>query len=67
MRGHSTTRQAAMVAKEAGVDRLVLVHISPRYLSIKDMLRQAREVFPRTRIARDLDVYELSLKEVKSA
>jgi len=67
MRGHSTTRQAAMVAKEAGVDRLVLVHISPRYLSINDMLRQAREVFPRTRIARDLDVYEVSLKEVESA
>ena len=62
MRGHSTTRQAAMVAKEAGVDRLVLVHISPRYLAIKDMLRQAREVFPRTRIARDLDVYEIGLK-----
>lgn len=63
MRGHSTTRQAAWVAKEAGVDRLVLVHISPRYISIKDMLLQAREVFPKTRIARDLDVYEVGLKE----
>ena len=66
MRGHSTTRQAAQVAKEAGVDRLVLVHISPRYLSIRDMLHQAREVFPNTRIARDLDVYEVGLKEVGS-
>ncbi len=62
-RGHSTTRQAAWIAKEAGVDCLVLVHISPRYLSIKEMLRQAREVFPKTRIARDLDVYEVALKE----
>lgn len=63
IRGHSTTRQAARVAKEAGVDCLVLVHISPRYLSIKEMLRQAREVFPKTKIARDLDVYEVELKE----
>jgi len=67
MRGHSTTRQAALVAKKAGVDRLVLVHISPRYLSIREMLHQAREVFPNTRIARDLDVYEVGLKEVESA
>ncbi|MEA1927318.1 MAG: ribonuclease Z [Candidatus Auribacterota bacterium] len=67
VRGHSTTRQAATVARDAGVDRLVLVHISPRYLSIREMLRQAREVFPHTRIARDLDVYEVPLKEVESA
>jgi len=66
MRGHSTTRQAARIAKEAEVDRLILVHISPRYLSIKEMLRQAREVFPNTRIARDLDVYEVPLKQCTS-
>ncbi|MFH1037439.1 MAG: ribonuclease Z [PVC group bacterium] len=63
LRGHSTAREAARIAQEAGVRQLVLVHLSPRYLSITSMLREAREVFPNTRIARDLDVYEVPLKE----
>ena len=62
-RGHSTTRQAAEVAARAGAERLILVHISPRYQDIRKMLKEARSVFPNTRIARDLDVYEVKYKE----
>jgi len=62
-RGHSTTRQAAELAGKAGVGRLVLVHISPRYQTIKTLLAEARSVFPKTRIARDLDVFEVPLKD----
>lgn len=53
-RGHSTARQAAEVAKEAGVDKLVLVHISPRYENDEDLLKEAQEIFPQTLIAQDL-------------
>ncbi len=64
-RGHSTARQAAEVARKAKVKRLILVHISPRYQDIRGMLKQARSVFPNTRIARDLDVYEVKYKDME--
>ncbi len=58
-RGHSTTREAALSARDAGARRLILTHVSPRYQNIETLLPQAREVFPGARIARDLDVYEI--------
>ncbi len=62
-KGHTTARQAARLARKAGVGKLVLVHISPRYLSIREMLKEAREEFPATRVARDLDAYEIAYRE----
>ncbi len=44
--GHSTARQAAELAAEAGVVRLALTHISSRYGGdVSDHLREAREAF----------------------
>jgi ribonuclease Z len=52
--GHSTARGAAEIAARAGVQRLVLTHLSARYsVNASDLLAQAREVFPETAIARD--------------
>lgn len=50
---HSTARQAATVAKLAGVRRLVLTHISPRYQDASILKRQAEEIFPNTEVAYD--------------
>lgn len=47
-RYHSTARQAAMVAQQAQVQRLILGHYSNRYNDETLLLRQAQEEFPAT-------------------
>lgn len=44
--GHTTYREAAEVARDAGARRLVLVHLPPD--ASEDALREAREIFPET-------------------
>jgi len=51
--GHSTPRQAAEVAKEANVKRLILTHISARYRDPQLLLGEAKEVFPLVEVAED--------------
>lgn len=52
--GHSTATEAAEIARAAGVKRLALTHISPRYSrEAPELLAEARGIFPETVIARD--------------
>ncbi len=52
--GHSTAREAAIVAREAGVKRLVLTHISARYSRDAQVLAaEARQVFRHTVVGKD--------------
>lgn len=52
--GHSTAREAAQLAKDAGVRRLLLTHFSARYSRDPgDLVTQAQSVFAATIAARD--------------
>ena len=52
--GHATAREAADVARKAGVLRLVLTHISSRYADdVRSLEREARNVFKETVVAYD--------------
>jgi ribonuclease Z len=52
--GHSTARDAAALARDAGVLRLALTHFSPRYADDPRVLeREAQEVFPGAVAAHD--------------
>ncbi|TPG66728.1 ribonuclease Z [Hymenobacter nivis] len=48
---HSTARQAAQLAHDAGVGRLLLGHFSSRYKDLEPLLLEARAVFPTAELA----------------
>ena len=52
-RKHSTSVEAAELAKKARVGRLALTHFSARYRSVSALVKQARAVFPETFAASD--------------
>ncbi|QGA80146.1 ribonuclease Z [Candidatus Nanohalobium constans] len=53
-KGHTSARQAAEIAEEAGVSELVLTHISRRYQEkTGELLSEAREVFKDTEMGED--------------
>lgn len=58
-RFHSTARQAAQCALEAGAGRLVIGHYSSRITDFDALLQECREVFPGTDAANDGDVFEI--------
>jgi ribonuclease Z len=52
--GHSTAREAATVARDAGVESLLLTHFSARYSrDASDLGTEAKQCFPKTIVGKD--------------
>jgi len=54
LKGHMTTKEAGKIAKDAQVKELIITHISQRYKDPITLLKEAKSVFPNTKIAHDL-------------
>lgn len=57
--GHSTAVQAAEVAAEARARRLLITHFSSRYTDVRQLIDEARAIFPDTYAAEDLAEFEV--------
>lgn len=55
---HLTAKQAGELAVEAGVGTLLLTHISRRYRE-RDVVMEAQEAFPNSRVVRDFDFFQI--------
>ena len=51
---HSTAKQAAEIASKANVRLLILTHFSARYDDVKELVKEAKEIFPHVMAAEDL-------------
>ncbi|WOX79233.1 ribonuclease Z [Candidatus Shikimatogenerans bostrichidophilus] len=56
-RGHSTSIQAAKIAKLSNVKKLLLGHYSCRYPNIKEFEKEAQQIFPNTEASKNLKTY----------
>jgi ribonuclease Z len=60
---HMTALQAARLAAEQRVKHLILTHISRRYRE-RDVLAEARSIFPEAVVARDFDAFQIKRGEL---
>ena len=56
---HSTSAHAATLAKEAGVDQLLLGHYSARFEDLTELLMQAQVIFPKTELSEEGKSYTI--------
>lgn len=58
-RFHTTTKQAASIAKKAMVKKLLIGHFSSKYNLLDQFETEAKEVFPNTELAIEGNTYEI--------
>ncbi|MCF6296263.1 MAG: ribonuclease Z [Flavobacteriaceae bacterium] len=56
---HSTVKQAASIAKQANVGKLILGHYSTRYDDLKSFKTEAKEIFESVELAKDGKTFEI--------
>ena len=60
IRGHSTAKQAAIIARDAEVSELLLGHFSSRYQDLDVFEQEAKTIFVNTRIAQEGHTYNIA-------
>lgn len=62
---HMTAKQAATIARDAGVKRMAMIHYSPRYTDreLAVLLDEARTIFPRAELTKDRMHFDLPYEE----
>jgi ribonuclease Z len=61
--GHSSSRQAAQIAKDCGARMLFLTHISPRYEDASSLENDARDVFENVQVPDDFDEHLVRFRD----
>jgi ribonuclease Z len=56
---HSTSLQAAEIAKKVGAGHLIIGHFSSRYKTLQPLLEEARSVFESTQLAIEGNTYQI--------
>lgn len=59
---HMTAEEAAKIASaSSGIKKMALIHYSPRYTEyeLKQLLKEARQIFPETVLSHDRDVFPI--------
>lgn len=54
---HSTVKQAASIAKQANVGKLILGHYSTRYDDLNSFITEAKEIFGKVELAEDGNIF----------
>lgn len=64
---HSTNEQAAQIAKKAQVKKLLMNHISARYMytDILDIQNKSQDIFKEAYIVKDFDEFDIPLRSVE--
>ncbi|MBR6660564.1 MAG: ribonuclease Z [Bacteroidales bacterium] len=60
---HSTTYQAAKVARDANVGKLIVGHYSSRYSDLDKIIKEVREIFPNSELSKEGKVFEIPLNK----
>lgn len=60
--GHSTAAEAAMIAKESKVNKLILTHFSARYDDTSQLVNEAQLIHDDVEAAEDLKVFKISYR-----
>ena len=60
--GHSTAAEAAMIAKESKVNKLILTHFSARYDDTSQLVNEAQLIHDNVEAAEDLKVFKISYR-----
>jgi ribonuclease Z len=63
--GHSTTTQAAQLAKNAHAGKLLIGHFSTRYKNIALLENEARDIFPDTVAVEDGEKFEVRQRRIE--